>query len=254
MKKLLSLELRRLIKHKSLYVCVIGVIACCFIVILTNKLLTSLSSGMEGNLLRMNFTGSYFLLNALSQSKIEIFLGVFIAIFVCMDFGEGTIRNIVSRGFTRIEIYFSKLFVCLIASFCIVILNLITGFVLGTIFGGVGDDWTIKILPLILSQLLTIIAYASIFVFFSLLLKKLGSALAVAIILPMFLPLLLTLVNAIFSKVNFDFTNLWLSGCMSSLTNINIGTKELSILLVTPSLYIVLSIVLTLTFFKKTEV
>ncbi len=209
---------------------------------------------MEGNLFRLQVTGSYFLLNAISQSKLEMFLGVFIAIFVCSDFGEGTIRNIISRGFSRRNVFISKYVSCLVASLGLAIMSLVVGFAFGTIFGGIGDNWSIRFLPLIAAQILTVFAYASVFVFFSLLLKKLGGAITIAIVLPIVLPLLLTLMNAIFSKSHFDFTNLWLSGCMTSLADPNIEPKSFIVSLIVPSIYILLSDILGLIFFKKAEV
>ncbi len=254
MKNLLKFEFRHLFKQKALYICIAGVVAFCFIVILTSKLLSASGSSMEGNLSRMQITGSFFLLNAISQSKLEVFTGIFIAIFVCNDFGEGTIRGIISRGFSRRNVFIAKYISCIVASFCLAIIGLIVGFGFGTIFGGIGDDWSIRFFPLITAQILTVFAYASLFVFFSLLFKKLGGAITVAIILPIALPLLLTLMNAIFTKSNFDFTNLWLSGCMTSLANPNIESKSFIISLIIPSLYIFISDILSLVFFKKAEV
>lgn len=64
-------------------------------------------------------------------------VAVFISIFVGTEYSDGTIRNKLTAGHTRRNIYFSKLIVCATAGFTIHILYILTVLVFGNIMLGI---------------------------------------------------------------------------------------------------------------------
>ena len=56
------------------------------------------------------------------------FLGIFMAVFVCHDFSQQTIKNVYARGYQRTTVYFAKYFISLVATLLMVLLYLAYGF------------------------------------------------------------------------------------------------------------------------------
>ena len=102
MNKLIKLQLRNVFHNKLFYVCLGLMLASTSLL----KFLTS--SNMQ--------TIKVFpeIINFLS-SEVGIISTIFIALFCCFDFNEGTTKNIISRGYNRNQFLFSKYIVSLLS-------------------------------------------------------------------------------------------------------------------------------------------
>lgn len=107
MKNLLKFEFHKLFKQKSFYICTIIMLVLSFFSILLNK---SLANNPELNMAMPMVMSS--LLTAVNSSNFTMICGIFIALFVCTDYDQQTIKNVYSRGFSRSKVYFAKYIVC----------------------------------------------------------------------------------------------------------------------------------------------
>ncbi len=96
MNNLMKFEFRKLFKQKSFYICTAVMLGMSFIGLLLNK---ALASNPDFNIVLP--TASSALLSAVSSSSFTMVCGIFIALFVCTDYDQQTIKNVYSRGFSR---------------------------------------------------------------------------------------------------------------------------------------------------------
>ena len=190
--KLLNFEFRKLIRQKSFYICIAAMLALLVGSAYTTELMTA-KSGVEDP----SLSGISYLMEAISGSALSAVLAVFIPLFICEDYASGTIRNIVTRGFSRLEIFVAKLIAVLAATVLMTVVCLAAAYLVGTAFWGAGEpslgSEQIKIL---LCQLAVIAAYATMFFAISSMLQKVGGSIAICLILPMAAVILLSLADA----------------------------------------------------------
>jgi ABC-2 type transport system permease protein len=106
------------------------------------------------------------------------------AIWICDEFENGTIRNLLSTGKSRSVYYVSKLIVVFAASVIFAVINTAVNAGIITAFFGFGGPETFVIADLLMffgGQLMIYFAYASIFVMAAFLLRHVGAALGVTI-------------------------------------------------------------------------
>ncbi|MDR1216277.1 MAG: ABC transporter permease [Treponema sp.] len=119
---------------------------------------------------------------------------VFVSLFVCGEFHNGTVKNYVSKGCNRVGIYVSKLAVCGIA-----VLTMYTAYVallgiMGTVLLGFDPQGVAafsNITAMLLGEGLLMFAYTSVFVLVSMGLRGVGASIAVNICIVSFLPIIL---------------------------------------------------------------
>ena len=120
------------------------------------------------------------------SNNIGIVIPIFSAIFVCFDVSQGTLRNKLITGSSRIQVYLSHLITSIV--YCVVIINIYFAFnfiYLCLFFGAgsLGTDAAIYMLQLFVCGTLTFVFIASIATFFSLALKSVAPAIIFTIIL-----------------------------------------------------------------------
>ena len=110
--KLLKLQLRNVFRNKLFYVCLILLL----IPIIAMKFVGNLIPDMEPIKVLPQ------ILDFLKGEPALISI-IFIILFTCLDFSEGTAKNIIARGYTKIELLFSKYIVSLIGLFIMYIIG-----------------------------------------------------------------------------------------------------------------------------------
>ena len=243
MRELLKFEFHKLFRAKVLYICAIVL----FLLVILFAGIDKLSSmGLESlgitisedelsqdmySIMGIGFTvnsGLTRMLSALSNVYVIILFGAFISVFVCGDFGNGVIKNIFTRGYSRTEVFFAKYIVTLAASFGYGLLTFLAGFLTGTVFWKVGSGWEIKVLGLLALQLLVIAAYNAFFNFLAAWLKRLGLALALSIAIPIILPMILMLIELL-AELSFSLSDYWLAGCLDAASRLNAQSQDLAL-------------------------
>ena len=245
MKELLAFEYRKLIRSKSLYICMIVMVVLSIAGVVINKATmnflgtmadTGLATGTEGLGTLFSYSGLKYLVSACNGTNMVIFLAIFVTIFVCGDFTEGTIKDVVSRGFSRCQIFYAKSIIISLGSCVFAVLSMLVSFVAASIAFGVGNDFETSVIVTLLVQLLGIIAYTMMDVLLAVLFTKLGGALTLGILSPMILPLIfqpLDLLVTFLSDRNSDvsnefFSRFTISTNMSKISDLGVEGKDLA--------------------------
>ena len=255
MGKLLQFELRKLFRQVSFYVCLAVLCAVVFIGIFTTYSIirvTEADIGVDFDTetlemfgLGLNLNGRGYLLTALGGNNLTLLLGIFIALFICSDYVNGTAKNVIGRGYARLKFTAAKQAVTALGTliFCVAACGL--SFALATGYWGLGKGWGMKDVTRLLLQLLTILAYAAFFAFFSFLLKKSGAAIALNILVPSVISLIVTLIDVFTEKKNFFLSEYWLADCLSVSTNLKAEPADLTRCGIVAGVYLVVFVLLT---------
>jgi len=109
---------------------------------------------------------------------IQIFVA-FVAIFVTVEFQLGTIKNTISRGVGRLQIYFSKFIVTAVGTVGLLLIYILIHVVLGTMRWGFNpyDMMIYEVVCLIALHALFVIAYTAFFMLIAILFRSLAGAL-----------------------------------------------------------------------------
>ena len=189
------------------------------------------------------YSGLYMLTSSLTGGDFAIILSIFTALFVCSDYTNGTLKNIIARGYGRVSIYASKYLVSLVATTIYCVCCWLTGFLSGAAFWGVGtfaDGEGISSLVLILfAQLLGAYAYTSLFFLISALFKKTGGSIAVGILGPMILSMGVSLIDAFTQEKSFSVSDYWLDACFLQIGEISVASDILTRCFICFAIYIV---------------
>ncbi len=174
-----------------------------------------------------NNNGLTGMMSALSNIYIVVAFAAFAAVFICGDFGNGTIKNVLTKGYSRGEVYFAKYIVCMVTSIVYALIAFLAGFLTGTLMWNIGEGWSIKVLPMMLIQLLVMASYSTFFCFLAALFKRTGPVLVTSIAFPIVLPMILTLIELIINKRDVLISDYWLNGAFSLVSSTSTDAKEI---------------------------
>ena len=247
--KLLNFEFRKLIRQKSFYICIAAMLALLVGSAYTTELMTA-KSGVEDP----SLSGISYLMEAISGSALSAVLAVFIPLFICEDYASGTIRNIITRGFSRLEMFISKLIAVLAATVLMTAVCLAAAYLVGTAFWGAGEpslgSEQIKIL---LCQLAVIAAYATMFFAISSMLQKVGGSIAICLILPMAAVILLSLADAALAEREIELSGYWIENLGRSLASVEAEAEDIKKALIGAGCYFAASIAFSWLVIMKRE-
>ena len=244
MKNLLKFEYRKLFTSKVFYICcilsaaLVGAYA-----ITTNQLLGSAVS---------NYPTADFVIKVMNNSYISIILAIFIAIFACSDFTHETMKVILSKGYSRQNIFLSKLICVLSASLIMFIFSIIIAFIIGTTtyaHTGVSTN----LFKILCVQAIIILAFSSLFFMVSMILKKAGSAIAINIVSTMIISVLLIVINQVLNIKKFSLDSYWLGSLFSNVSTISVSHELLMRGLICSIIYIICFIIIGFFVFKSNE-
>ena len=247
--KLLNFEFRKLIRQKSFYICIAAMLALLVGSAYTTELMTA-KSGVEDP----SLSGISYLMEAISGSALSAVLAVFIPLFICEDYASGTIRNIITRGFSRLEMFIAKLIAVLAATVLMTAVCLAAAYLVGTAFWGAGEpslgSEQIKIL---LCQLAVIAAYATMFFAISSMLQKVGGSIAICLILPMAAVILLSLADAALAEREIELSGYWIENLGRSLASVEAEAEDIIKALIGAGCYFAASIAFSWLVIMKRE-
>lgn len=205
MNNLLKFEFRKLFRSVSFYVC--GGLALVFgLINVYSMSLTDMGNDMglgfvteilEAAGAVVHHTGAEVFVSTSSNIQFSILLPIMISLFFCSDFQDGTIKNIIGRGYSRTQVFFAKLFTCAAASIIYYLVSLVICTLYGTILWGFGS-FEVKYLFAVLVQIIGIFAFSSMCSLLSILFRKVSGAITLGIF-----------INLIFSSL-FMVLDLWL--------------------------------------------
>lgn len=194
MKNLLKFEWRKLWQSKSLYIVFsIGLVSIILSLALSKVLLEIFNT-------TPNATQS--MLSVLTMSNFTSLLGIYIAIFVCDDFSQHTIKNMYARGYSRSAVYFSKYLISLFVSLVVALLYLGFGFVFALILGGYAGDMPADMWRDLILQLWVVVGLHGLFFGISMMIGKIAGSLALNLV---GIAVVFGLLSLIFQITKIDF-------------------------------------------------
>jgi len=199
MKRLVKLQLRNIFHNKLFYIC-LGIV-----------LLISPIASFISQILLPQTQPTKVLPQIMSflSSEIGIVGKIFIALFCCFEFSNETTKNIIAKGYTRVQLLFSKYIGSLIGVFSIYI---ITSLVILILFvkNGIGYDSSM-IYPFI-NSIISIIAFTIFFSTMSFIIESSGIAIIACLFVPTAVTLVLTFVDA---NLKLNIGNYWIDNVSS---------------------------------------
>ncbi len=236
--KLLNFEFRKLIRQKSFYIC-IGAMLLFTLVSDYTTVLSLEEAGVED----AGLSGIAQLMQAVNNSALTTVMAVFIPLFVCEDFASGTIRNIITRGYSRLAVFSSKLITVLIATVIMTALCLAGAYLSGTLFWGAGEDGlATEQLKILLYQLALILAHASVYFAISHILQKTGGSIALCLVLSMAVLVILSLADAALTESEIVLADYWIDRLLSSVSGIEVEAEALKKALISAGCYFAASV------------
>lgn len=249
MSNMIKFEMRKLFSSKAIYICS-GVVV--FIIALT-AIIFSASSG-SAEMGEETYSGLYMLITAMSGASMDLVLAVLIPLCICNEFSDGMTKSIVGRGYSRGKLYISKYITSIICTLILSIVCWITGFLLGTIFWGIGKGWSIQLIPIMLSQLIVMLVVSTASFLFAIVIRKTAGAIAMGILMPSVVVLVLSLVDNIIKNSSFQFSDYWISTFLMEISNVSVKTNILSKTSMFSILYILIFLVIGYICLRKSEV
>lgn len=247
MKNLLKFEMHKLFRQKSFYICTIVMLTFSFISLLLNKMISNQDTTLVGNL-----SGLGSMLSAFNSSNLTMVGGIFLALFVCGDFDAQTIKNVYSRGFSRNQVFLSKWIVGIIALISMFFMTLLFSFIAGNImFGNQAEVG--NYIGLFIGQFILVIAYGSFVFMISILLKRVGVSIALAILGPSLISTVLSLADAVLKLDSFSFAKYWLDGFAADLVSLGIDSTRLLTCIILSVIYAMAFVLVGLFMNKKME-
>ena len=241
MKNLVSFELSKIKKQKSVYICLAIMAALLFLSVFTMYVAADmLANGpdaekMEGISIIADYDMITSILQAPGNANFAILIGIVIIIFVTSDFTQGTIKTVVARGASRSKIYFAKLIVAGIISVGSYLVCLALGLVFGIAFFGFEAPDTARWLGVLAVQFVAALAIAA----FSYLVAVTFRTTSTAILLIIFLPIGLSLVLGIIDIVaDTTLSDYWISTVFENLSVATVSVKRVVISLITSVCYL----------------
>lgn len=253
MRKILSFETRKTLRSKEFIIMAILSVAlsCLYLLVIY-----FMSKGSDIFSTAFVENGVLSLIKNFKTDQIYICVAILVCTLICSDFDSGILKNVISKGYSRTEIFAAKLINFSIVAVVISFVSSIVTFVLSSIlFNNIGTFRPIIILQYIILTL-GVVAFANLFTMICALLKKSGPSVAVSILVLFLIPMGLSIVKPVFGldKLPIDVDYLWLGSAIEKLTVENPSITVMIGALVSIIVYIVVTHIVTLASVKKLEV
>ena len=217
------------------------------------------------------YDGEMMLSMSISQTDIQLLIAIFISIFVAGEFSNGTIKMIVSKGYSRSKIYWSKFISGIIAANVMTVIVVVVTTLLGCIIWGWNDPVTgaaagaIDVLKFLLVQFALNTALTAMFIGFSMMFKSLGISIAVSIVMYSFGSVIFVLMDAVVnglcqvleynpSDLPFLPSEAWIVQAVANTSTLDMSNHDLIVGLVVSLVYGALFTFIGMWSFKKNDI
>lgn len=212
MGNLLRFEFMKLFKSRKLYICALVIIFIEGATITVSKLV--------GNDLLQTTVAWEESANFFSAIEFSFMLCILTSLFVCDDYQNGTIKNILARGYSRSRVSNAKYVVAFVGCLILLACGILTNLIGYTIIGCEMGSFTSAIGHCFLYGFFGVWGLFTVYFLIANLTGKAGGAIAGGIVLPTVVPLVLTLVQYLaFKDADFSLSDYWLeniiTGCVS---------------------------------------
>ena len=175
-----------------------------------------------------NYT-SYSFIKSVFASNFFMIVGVFVAIFTCEDNGHDVSKNIIAKGYGRVERYFAKYIGSLIMTFAIAIITVLIAAVFSLLAFGVdtfnpNDD---NVVVAIIGIVCGVIVYHAMLYAVASSIGKTAGAIVFNLLVPSGIALLLTIGDVLvanlemFKDMKISISSYWLDGIIANFTTMS---------------------------------
>ena len=197
------------------------------------------------------------LFSAIDSNIVIMLVAVMTSIFVSAEYSTGIIKDTVSSGKSRTKIFLSKLIVTAVGASLILTVNVVYQTFFGLLFLEYGTIFNtsefLLILKTLLSAMMVVIAFNTLFATLTTAFKTLGASLASNIGLIMFGGLIFYLISLI-SDFFENITDYWLADNLSKVVqNAMLNTYDFKPLIIALS-YLAISVIAGILIFKKQDI
>jgi ABC-2 type transport system permease protein len=251
-------ELRKFLRQKGIYILMGAALVLLMLNLWTYDLIYSVEGLMMPeeeailNGIIPNLSSLYAMTGALTNANFGTILAVMVALYVCADHSDGTLKNIIGRGYSRVQIFGSKYGVCLIGAFAMAVICWVVGFLFGGLLWGFEGEWSGAVFGAFGVQAVSIVAYTTLFFLVACVLKNIGGSLAVGIVIQMVPTLIFTLLDLFIENKSFMLMDYWIEGGMA-VTDAT-ASEDLSRIAIVSGVYAVVFLVLSLLAVRKREI
>jgi ABC-2 type transport system permease protein len=255
---LLKSDFYKLFRTKAFYIC--GVLAAALSVLGVVLLNSALKSelGIDASLL--GYDGLYALTTGTSQ--VTLFITIMLSMFIPNEFSFGTIKNIASRGISRVNIYFSKIIIGAFISVVYTVFCAGASFAAGSIMWGTGE--LTRAVYLDISRMLGLFLLAEItlqciFMMVGFFIRQTGGTVATNLAIIIAVPTIIVqfvnyIVYQVFKVENFSADKYWPSTYLTKYLSLDIAQSDINIGLIVCACYIVISLAAGIFFFWKRDI
>lgn len=266
MSRVFSFELHKLFRSKRFYIWTAVSIALSLLFLVasffTYKSVNSevfLQAAQESDpsansLIMQAESGVISMVKFFSKSPIAFCIMVFVCGFVCDDFENGILKNVISKGYSRTTVFTVKYITSLIAAAIMTALNAILIFTVSTfLYGDIGEFYGILI-PQIILQLFGIMTFTGLFFMLCTIIKKNAPAVIISILALLLLPQALELANMGLKLKDFNLGVLWFGCQLDYISNVNIKADMLVGAAICFAIYFAVTYIVSIASVKKMEV
>lgn len=224
MKELVRFEFRKLFRSKSFYIClgisVVLLVLGLWLTDLTQQAFITIAFSEAGEEIPIEISSDAIdaLLSAPSNAGLDLLLGIVIALFVCRDYSADIRKNVIGKGYTRTQIFFSKTIAIMTATGVFLLLAWAGCFGFGCVLWGTEFTWNSAYLATLAVQLLGTLAMAALFFLVSVALRKAGGTIAINVLVPSVIGLLLQVLDLILDSQKITLANYWISNCFTEIS------------------------------------
>ena len=223
MSNLLKFEFRKVLRSKYLYILLGSAIAFILFTGLTYLAIgfimkmADIEAGVE-IIEDLYDSDSYSFTKSAVTGNFMMIIGVFIAIFACEDNSHGTSKNIIGKGYNRLQVYFSKYIVSLIITVAISLITTLVAALFGLAAWGADSFANVddKLAVVIIGELLCVIVYHALFFMVSSSIGKMAPSIVINLIVPTGVVLVFTVIDVLINNEDFSFSMLWVEGILGN--------------------------------------
>ena len=256
MSRLLRFNFRKLCRQKSFYLCLGITLVMLALSGLLYKVILDTAEGLNmGAFMSISsFNSVSFALMGMDNSSFIMIMGVVIALMVCDDYEQHTVKIIFARGYSRLQFYFSKLVTAFAAITVAFLIVEPAAFGIGAAFFGVGEVDMGKAFALLAIQYVAVLANAAFIFMLSCIFRRTGLSIAAALVAPTVITLILQLADAFIRSESIKVADFWMSSCFATLSQLSAETEKMMFCLGLCSAYTVIFVVIGALISRKTEV
>lgn len=222
--KYIKYEIRKILNNSWVYIGMAIMIAMQIVSNITIRYAAAHPEVVKENTTqKLIVTGFNGLQNALNLSGFSVVMAVVISAYICSDFRCGLLKSELVSGVKRETIFVAKYIATIIISDIVAFLIMLGGFVIGSMFWGIGDANICHVITNAITQICIMNGYASIFYSVAVVIKKTMPTVVINLFFPSIVGMLLSFLENFF---HIHLYRIWLDILFSDL--VNVTTESIS--------------------------